>query len=65
MERINPKDLIPVRQAQALLDVSKVKMAKIIRDGLLTCWEDPLDARVKLVSKTEVEALKIPRRRAA
>jgi len=65
MQQTQPDDLIPVRQAQALLTVSKVKMAQIIKEGLLTCWIDPLDKRVKLVSRTEVENLKNPRRRAA
>lgn len=65
MQPAMPEDLIPVRQARELLAVSPTKMAQIIKEGLLDCWDDPLDKRVKLVSRVEVESLKNPRRRAA
>lgn len=56
-----PKDLIIVREAIELLGVSPTKMAKLLREGVIPCWPNPLDARVKLVSKADVERL-IPAR---
>lgn len=65
MEKVKPDDLIPIRQARELLAVSTVKMAQILKEGLLECWDDPLDKRLKLVSRAAVEDLKNPRRRVA
>jgi hypothetical protein len=56
-----PKDLITASEAKALLGVGPSKMAKLIKDKTLTCWRSPLDARVKLFSRAEVESLKSPR----
>lgn len=52
------KDLITVREARAALGISPAKMSKLIREGVLKYWLDPLDARVKLVSRAEVNNLK-------
>lgn len=58
---MQPSDLITISEARKLLGVSAVKMAQLIREELIRYFDDPLDKRVKLVSKTEVLALK-PRR---
>jgi predicted transcriptional regulator of viral defense system len=50
----NKQDLITVREARNLLGVSPAKMAQLISKGILQYWSDPLDARVKLVSRSEV-----------
>jgi excisionase family DNA binding protein len=55
-----PGDLITVSEARVLLGVSRVKIAKLIRDGALKHFENRLDARVKLVSKAEVLSLQTP-----
>jgi predicted DNA-binding transcriptional regulator AlpA len=65
MENIQPNDLIAVAEAQRLLGVSHAKIAQLIRTGLIRHFPNPLDRRVKLVSKAEVEALKPKRAEAA
>ncbi len=60
-----PNDLITAAEARALLGVSAVKMAQLLRDGHIRHFPDPLDKRVKLVSKSEVLALIPPRLRTA
>lgn len=62
---MQPTDLITTSDARRLLGVSGVKMAQLIRDGVLRHFPNPLDRRVKLVSKAEVEALKPQRAEAA
>jgi hypothetical protein len=56
-----PNDLITVSEARDLLGVSWNKMAKLIKLGVVRHFPNPLDNRVKLVSKAEVLAL-VPRR---
>lgn len=59
MENDQPRDLIPVAEAQQLLSVSHAKIARIIKEGSIRHFPDPLDKRVKLVSRSEVMALKV------
>jgi Helix-turn-helix domain len=65
MENTQPNDLIAVAEAQRLLGVSHAKIAQLIKTGLIRHFSNPLDRRVKLVSKAEVEALKPKRAEAA
>jgi hypothetical protein len=58
MNTEKPNDLIAASEAQRLLGVSHAKMAKLIREGTLRHFPDLLDRRVKLVSRSEVLALK-------
>lgn len=60
-----PGDLITATEARKLLGVSPLKMSKMLRDGVIRHFPDPLDERKKLVSKSEVLSLKIPRTQAA
>ena len=60
-----PKDLITSTEARKLLGVSPIKMAKLLKHGVLRVYPDPLDERKKLVSKGEVLGLKVPRAEAA
>ena len=62
---MQPIDLITASEARRLLDVSAVKMAQLIKDGILRHFPNQLDRREKLVSKAEVLALKPPRAEAA
>lgn len=62
---MQPVDLITISEARKLLGVSAVKMAQLIKDEVVRHFADPLDKRVKLVSKTEVLALKPKRAEAA
>jgi hypothetical protein len=52
-----PDDLIKVTAARKLLGVSPMKMAQLIKDGFLRTFDNPLDRRVKLISRADVEAL--------
>lgn len=61
MEDSKPRDLITASEARKLLRVSRVKMATLLKNGALRHYANPLDNRVKLVSKAEVLEL-IPRR---
>lgn len=61
MEDLKPKDLITASEARKLLRVSRIKMATLLKNGTLRHYVNPLDNRVKLVSKTEVLSL-IPER---
>lgn len=49
--------LIKVTEAQKLLGVSKKKMASLLAEGTLPYMLDPLDKRVKLVNRSDVEQL--------
>ncbi|HEX8561275.1 MAG TPA: hypothetical protein VF668_24500 [Pyrinomonadaceae bacterium] len=61
MNSKTPNDLMAVAEAQRLLGVSHAKIAQLIKEGMLRHFPNPLDRRVKLVSRSEVLALK-PRR---
>ncbi|HEX9413606.1 MAG TPA: helix-turn-helix domain-containing protein [Ktedonobacterales bacterium] len=50
-------ELMTIGKAQALLGVSKKKMAQLIRDGELMTLPNPLDKRIKLVKRSDVEEL--------
>ena len=60
-----PQDLITATEARRLLGVSPLKMAQLLREGVLPHFPDPLNKRRKLVSKTAALALKMPRAEAA
>ena len=47
-----------VRQAREYLAISKKKMAQLIRDEVLVTQDSLLDKRVKMVRRSDVEALK-------
>lgn len=59
MQEDKPADLIMVSEARKLLGVSRIKIAELIRDGYIRYFPYPLDKRVKLVSRSEVLALKV------
>jgi hypothetical protein len=51
------EELMTAEEARALLDVSSVRMAALLKKGVLSWERSPLDGRVKLVKRSEVEAL--------
>ncbi len=61
MSRRKPDDLITVAEARKLLGVSTVKIAQLLKNGTLRHFPNPLDGRVKFVSKAAVLEL-LPRR---
>jgi hypothetical protein len=60
-----PNDLITATEARKLLGISTIKLAKLLKQGQLRHFPDPLDERKKLVSKREVQSLIVPRAEAA
>ena len=65
MQHDRPTDLMPVKDARALIGVSHTKMTQLIRDGVVRTYPNVLDRREKLVSKAEVIALRPYRAEAA
>lgn len=65
MHTNRPSDMIQVADARKILGVSTVKMAQLLREGVLRAFNDPLDKRVKLVSLAEIETLLNMRGKAA
>jgi hypothetical protein len=60
-----PTDLITTTEARKLLGISSATMTKLIRNAVVVTYSDPLDSRVKLVSKAAVLSLRVPRSEAA
>lgn len=54
-----PDDLISTTEARKLLGVSTVKMTQLIKGGVFNIYADLLDRRVKLISRAEVESLRL------
>lgn len=52
------EDLIKAGEAEGLLGISKAKMSRLLKNGTLETFPDPLDLRVKLVRRADVMALK-------
>jgi hypothetical protein len=50
-------ELITVTEARRILGISANKMSALIGSGTLPYEQDPLDRRVKLVRRDEVEGL--------
>lgn len=65
MKIATPTDLISTSEAQRLLGVSRPTMSRILKEGMLRHFPNPIDRRVKLVSRAEVLALMPPRVKAA
>lgn len=57
MKTTDPNDLIKASDARHLIGVSHAKMSQLIKEGVIRHFTNPLDKRVKLVSKSEVIAL--------
>lgn len=47
--------LIPLRLARERLGVSKATMARLVKEGRFTIYDNPLDRRQKLVDERELE----------
>lgn len=60
-----PTDLISTSEAQKLLGVSRPTMSKLLKGGVVRHFTNPIDKRVKLVSRAEVLAIIPPRVKAA
>jgi hypothetical protein len=60
-----PQDLITTTEAIKLIGVSPTTMRNLLRDKVVRYFPDPLDKRKKLVSKSEVLSLRVPKAEAA
>ena len=65
MNTVESEDLITVSEARKLLNVSANKIAQLLKEGYLKHYSDPLDKRLKLVSRNDVISLKTRRKEAA
>jgi excisionase family DNA binding protein len=52
-------EYMTVEEAREYLGVSRGKMAKLVKDGILKTTPDTLDLGLKLVKKEDVDKLKI------
>src|SRR5690606_29507487 len=59
-EMMEDRDLIPLKEAQEILGVSHTTMARLVREGRFTIYQNPLDRRQKLVHISEVRAAARP-----
>lgn len=51
-------ELMTLGEAAETLGVSRFKMGRLVRDGLIQAYVSPLDRRIKLVRRREVDALR-------
>lgn len=54
-------EYLNLKEAARYLGVSDIKIRRLISKGLLKVSFDPLDDRKRLVKKTDLDTLKIPR----
>lgn len=52
------EEYVTVGEARVMLGVSKMTMSRLIREGTLKAEQDPLNLRVKLIKRSDVEALR-------
>ena len=55
------RKLITVREARERLGISRVTMARLLKDGRFTVYKNQLDMREKLIDEAELEELRKPR----
>ena len=60
---MDERRLIPLRAARERLGVSKATMARLVKEGCFTIYDNPLDRRQKLVDTSELEQTLRPRPR--
>lgn len=68
--RTPENEYVTATEATGLLDVSKVKMAKLLSTGEIAYISDPRNERAKLIKRTDIDAWlaraprpKVPHRR--
>ena len=54
------KLFLNLKQAREFLGVSRTKLWDLVKEGRLTLYRAPLDKRVRLVKREDLEALKVP-----
>lgn len=58
LKLLEQEGLLTVTQAATLLKTSRIKIIELIKDGTLAVSTSPLDRRVRLVRREDVEAIR-------
>jgi excisionase family DNA binding protein len=53
--------MITVREARERLGISRVTMARLVKEGRFSIYENPLDKREKLISESDLDKVRRPR----
>ena len=53
-----PDEYMTLGEAREYLGISRVNIARLVKNGTLKASENPLDTRSKLVKRTELDKLK-------
>jgi excisionase family DNA binding protein len=53
-------EYLTMTEAREYLGVSKPKMWRLVKQGVLPAYSDPLDKRKRLVRKDDIEKLRLP-----
>ncbi len=56
------EEYMTLQEAREFLGISRPTMWRVLKDGDLPVYADPLDKRKKLVKREDVERLKQPRK---
>ncbi len=59
---MNEIGFLSVSEAAKRVGRSRPTMARLLAEGMLPSYQNPLDRRVRLVKVEDVDALRIPRR---
>ncbi|MHB1417635.1 MAG: helix-turn-helix domain-containing protein [Chloroflexota bacterium] len=59
------EEYVPLLEAAAYLGVSRVKLSRLVKEGVLTAVSSPLDKRLKLFKRSDLEVLRQAPRRSA
>ena len=57
------EEFLTVKEARDYLGTTKAKMARLLKEGHLPVYDNPLDRRVKLIRRADLDRLKVPRPR--
>jgi excisionase family DNA binding protein len=55
--------MITVKEARERLNISRVTMARLVKEGRFTIYDNPLDRREKLIPEAELAEVKRPQPR--
>jgi excisionase family DNA binding protein len=52
------RDTVTMKEAAQLLGVSNAKLWRMVRDGVLLAYQNPLDRREKLIRRADIDHLR-------
>lgn len=55
-------EFLSMKEAGAYLGASRMKMWRLVRNGVLPVYDNPLDKRRKMVLKSDLDKLRQPQR---